>query len=110
MQGRMSRGQFRGRGRSWGRGMPGGFRRAGGPPLDPAVLERRRKSTAAAVQRQLENVLVSEELAGSKVWGPDQHCWPLHNPLSMLRPPLSCCRGSRITSGLCQCLMGRRSG
>ena len=45
----------------------GGFRRQGGPPLDPAVLERRRQSTATSVQRQLAHVLVSEDLAGDKV-------------------------------------------
>lgn len=35
--------------------------------LDPAVLERRRKSTAAIVARQLAPVHVSESLAGQKV-------------------------------------------
>ena len=35
--------------------------------LDPAVLERRRKSSAAIVARQLAPVHVSESLAGQKV-------------------------------------------
>ncbi|CAL5219707.1 g1596 [Coccomyxa viridis] len=57
-----------GRGRGYGRGGPGeGFRR-GGLPLDPAMLERRRQSTAAIVQRQLQNVQVSESVAGQKAY------------------------------------------
>lgn len=64
----MGGGPHRGRGRGWGRG--GGslppFRR-GQAVLDPAVLERRRKSTAAIIARQLAHVHVSESLAGQKV-------------------------------------------
>ena len=41
--------------------------RRGHLPLDPAMLERRRQSTAAIVQRQLQNVQVSESVAGQKV-------------------------------------------
>ncbi|BDA42518.1 hypothetical protein COCOBI_03-4080 [Coccomyxa sp. Obi] len=62
-------GSYRGRGRGWGRGGASGgaqpFRRGQGM-LDPAVLERRRKSTAAIVARQLAPVHVSESLAGQK--------------------------------------------
>ncbi len=64
-------GPHRGRGRGWGRGGSGSgglqpFRR-GQAGLDPAVLERRRKSTAAIIARQLAHVHVSESLAGQKV-------------------------------------------
>ncbi|CAK0762787.1 hypothetical protein CVIRNUC_002992 [Coccomyxa viridis] len=57
-----------GRGRGSGRGGPGdGFRR-GALPLDPAMLERRRQSTTAIVQRQLRNIKVSETVAGQKAY------------------------------------------
>lgn len=60
-------GPHRGRGHRGGRGGGGRgpFRRA--PMLEPAVLERHRRSTAALVARQLAHVQVSESLAGQKV-------------------------------------------
>lgn len=61
------------RGRGWGRGAH--IRRQ---PIqtDPEVLERRRKSTAAIVQRQLDGVLICESLAGQKVCR-YARCWHL---------------------------------